>query len=369
MDSDDAVPPAIRRSPRAALEAQRRGNQHQHQCDDCDQKPNEAAPPPVSRSRSASLLDSSQSMQSRPRGAASSSISSLQARSAHLGKTPDRRHRFSHPFREQFQIVPSSSSGPSLVAPPSCRRRPHGLASYKNNSKFPLSSRRQPSLETIESVDTATSVAPSEVYLDPPEAEAPPPEYFTLEDDQLTTPTLTNITSNPFHLIPEDDPSIAPTPISPSSKPLSTNSSSGSSGQSPTPPLTRMEHRSLEHHSPKSLFRKMMPRMTEEPPPMPTQLIIERTVSFDRTSHRSGLSSSSTSLPPERPPISGIFGRERSQSGSSSEWSASSFNTSGLTEAEIKKCRKKGINPALYAEMKAARKGKWTSPIAGTTFL
>jgi hypothetical protein len=42
---------------------------------------------------------------------------------------------------------------------------------------------------------------------------------------------------------------------------------------------------------------------------------------------------------------------------------------STLSEAEIKKCKKKGINPALYAEMRAARKGKWTSPIAGTTFL
>jgi hypothetical protein len=61
--------------------------------------------------------------------------------------------------------------------------------------------------------------------------------------------------------------------------------------------------------------------------------------------------------------------RSGSKSSGSSTWSASNFDISALTEAEIKKCKKKGINPALYAEMRAAKKGKWTSPIAGNTFL
>ncbi|KAJ4294268.1 hypothetical protein N0V90_007958, partial [Kalmusia sp. IMI 367209] len=43
---------------------------------------------------------------------------------------------------------------------------------------------------------------------------------------------------------------------------------------------------------------------------------------------------------------------------SSKDWRSSNYDTSGLTEAELKKCKKKGINPALYAEMKAARKGR-----------
>jgi hypothetical protein len=40
-----------------------------------------------------------------------------------------------------------------------------------------------------------------------------------------------------------------------------------------------------------------------------------------------------------------------------------------MTDAETTRCRKKGINPALYAEMRAARKGRWMSPLAGNTFL
>jgi hypothetical protein len=78
-------------------------------------------------------------------------------------------------------------------------------------------------------------------------------------------------------------------------------------------------------------------------------------------------------MPEERSLQSILDNVERSRSGSkssgSSKWSASDFDTSTLTEAELKKCHKKGINPALYAEMRAAKKGKWTSPIAGNTFL
>ncbi|KAI7597728.1 hypothetical protein KC343_g16664 [Hortaea werneckii] len=56
---------------------------------------------------------------------------------------------------------------------------------------------------------------------------------------------------------------------------------------------------------------------------------------------------------------------------SNSQWTSSDFSTHGLSEAEIKKLKKKGINPALYAEMKAARKGKgkWVGPLVGNTFI
>ncbi|KAJ8612411.1 hypothetical protein MRB53_037452 [Persea americana] len=52
-------------------------------------------------------------------------------------------------------------------------------------------------------------------------------------------------------------------------------------------------------------------------------------------------------------------------------WKSSNYDVSNLTEAELKKLKKKGINPALYAEMKAARKGKgsWINPLAGNTYL
>ncbi|KAI6912989.1 hypothetical protein KC318_g1701 [Hortaea werneckii] len=55
----------------------------------------------------------------------------------------------------------------------------------------------------------------------------------------------------------------------------------------------------------------------------------------------------------------------------SSQWTSSEFSTTGLSEAEIRKLKKKGINPSLYAEMKAARKGKgkWVGPLVGNTFI
>jgi len=63
-----------------------------------------------------------------------------------------------------------------------------------------------------------------------------------------------------------------------------------------------------------------------------------------------------------------------SASVSSTEWQGSDFDTSGLSPEKIKKLKKKGINPALYAEMQQARKGqgkgkRWVSPLTGNTFL
>jgi hypothetical protein len=197
---------------------------------------------------------------------------------------------------------------------------------------------------------------------DPPEVEAPSPDWFTLEDDPPTNPP----------------PSIM-------SKPSSMHSSSGSSRGTSTPVETPLEYGSLDHHTPQSLFRKMMPRRltdkTQDAPPSPTRLVIAKSTSVDRTSaHISNFSRSTTSLsdeqrsvPEERSLQSVLDNVERSRSGSkssgSSKWSASDFDISTLTETELKRCQKKGINPALYAEMRAAKKGKWTSPIAGNTFL
>ncbi|KAK0336330.1 hypothetical protein LTR91_000870 [Friedmanniomyces endolithicus] len=63
--------------------------------------------------------------------------------------------------------------------------------------------------------------------------------------------------------------------------------------------------------------------------------------------------------------------REEGNSSSTMPWSSSEYDVSGLSPSEIRKLRKKGINPALYAEMKAARKGKgkWVGPLVGNTFI
>lgn len=56
---------------------------------------------------------------------------------------------------------------------------------------------------------------------------------------------------------------------------------------------------------------------------------------------------------------------------SSNEWSSSDHDTSVLSVEKIHKLKKKGINPALYIEMKNARKGnsKWINPLGGSSFL
>ena len=54
------------------------------------------------------------------------------------------------------------------------------------------------------------------------------------------------------------------------------------------------------------------------------------------------------------------------------QWTASSYDTSSLTDKQIAKMKKKGINPALYCEMKAAqrKKGRFgISPLVGNVFL
>lgn len=54
------------------------------------------------------------------------------------------------------------------------------------------------------------------------------------------------------------------------------------------------------------------------------------------------------------------------------EWRSSDYDTTGLSDAKIKKLVKKGVNPSLYAEMKAAKKkskSKWVGPLVGNSFI
>ncbi|EON62778.1 hypothetical protein W97_02003 [Coniosporium apollinis CBS 100218] len=106
----------------------------------------------------------------------------------------------------------------------------------------------------------------------------------------------------------------------------------------------------LTNKSSSSLSRIFKPRTQDS-------LSIERRVSVDQQSERISLEDNSSST--------------SSSQSSNAEWKSSTFDTSNMTAAELEKCRKKGINPALYAEMRAARKGKgkWISPLVGNTFL
>ncbi|KAH7094735.1 hypothetical protein FB567DRAFT_11916 [Paraphoma chrysanthemicola] len=338
MDYDDAVPPPIRRSPRAALVYQTVPEEPWFEDSDSE----EAAPTfphrqSASRERGA-LQDQSPSTGPNVLGAPQPSPAKV---------TNFSRHRYSHPLRQQLQRAQPVETLPE-PPPPIPHRSPARLKSFRRDKRMPLHLRRRTSLETIESVTTTPSVASDDdEQLDPPEARAPSPYFFTLEEDPAATPVAL------------DARSLA------SSNPSSDLRSTPSYNETMTP-VPSVE---AEPHSPKTLFQKMRHRKGNMPTCVPERLVIERKVSFDRTSHRSSLTNSNQSNPSERQFGSGLFETERSRSGSSSEWSASSFDITSLTESEIKKCKKKGINPSLYAEMKAARKGKWTSPIAGNTFL
>jgi hypothetical protein len=61
----------------------------------------------------------------------------------------------------------------------------------------------------------------------------------------------------------------------------------------------------------------------------------------------------------------GSFNRE-------GEWRSSDYDTTGLSDAKIRKLLRKGVNPSLYAEMQAAKKkskGKWIGPLVGNSFI
>jgi hypothetical protein len=352
MDDDDAVPPPIRRSPRATAEWHTALRNTHVADDDLDE-----VPPAVSRRRSTSL-ENGPPLQQQQHRSPSSNINPLTSHPVDPALTSDSRHRFSHPFWEQLRPFQSNNSNHPAPTPiplplplplplPIPHRSPARLKSFRTNKRLPPHLRRRTSLETINSVTTTASNASDEDEPDPLDARAPSPYFFTLEDDPASTP------------VPSDEYSLD----------SSFHSSSVSSQQSVKPTITPVNSRDSEPHSPKSLFRKMTHRKSIEHSSVPERLVIERKVSFDRTSHRSSLSGSNQSLPLEQPFSLGQHDAQRSQSGSSSGWSASNFDITSLSEADIKKCKKKGINPALYAEMKAARKGKWTSPIAGNTFL
>lgn len=120
----------------------------------------------------------------------------------------------------------------------------------------------------------------------------------------------------------------------------STTSSTSASSTSTLSPVT----------SPASVLRK--------PPPIQPRIprIIKRT-SIDQMSEHVN-------------PWQGETMSDRG-SESSNEWTSSEVDTSGLSVEKIHKLKKKGINPALYVEMKSARRGKsrWVSPLQGNSFI
>ncbi|KAK3673701.1 hypothetical protein LTR78_006254 [Recurvomyces mirabilis] len=176
-------------------------------------------------------------------------------------------------------------------------------------------------------------------------------------------------------LLPSELPGSLPPPRAPA--PLRTNK---------PPPAPRIQTR-----------LPLQPQQKQQPPSQTRLPAILKRTSVEQASERASLSSrDSVAGPPGANGAQGwedtashhtmsiLNGSEGSGGGGSmtssdgisglkeeGKWSSSSYDVSGLSPAEIRKLQKKGINPALYAEMKAARKGKgkWVGPLVGNTFI
>ena len=292
-----------------------------------------------------------------------------------------RAQNFSHPFnklpeRQSRPPLLSSTSQPSSqpkYANTSSFRNPPRPLSYKNNYRMPHNLRRWSSLETIDSVQTHELSREN-----------------SLEGSESTHTTDTTTTSNSrrqylsFYNEDDDededeDPMAGSLPSTPSTSfvPLPRTPSENSRPRSSASSSIQSTSTTTQGSGPRkstaaSIIRKLRGKSEPEPLLTPESLEIEKRISLDQRSH-SNSSNSIMTISSGRP-SDGAFAGFSQGSGSqlsvsSKDWRSSNFDTSGLSEAELKKCRKKGINPALYAEMKAARKGRFVSPIGGNTFI
>jgi hypothetical protein len=96
----------------------------------------------------------------------------------------------------------------------------------------------------------------------------------------------------------------------------------------------------------------------------------------DSASHHTIKPAATPSLAPSRAPSQAPSrASSRPESGHSSltsaDWKSSEYDISGLSDKKLAKLKKKGINPQLYMEMKAARggKGKLVGPLVGNTYI
>ena len=291
--------------------------------------------------------------------------------------SPEQRsnpRNYSHPFRNPAQPKPPSQ--PKFAKTSSFRNPPRPL-SYRNNPRMLHSLRRWSSLETIDSVQT-TQERSRQNSID----ESRPRDSFDDTESTHTTNTTNTSASRRQYLSFYDEEAAeaaeaaddddedwglddfpdtrAPRPSSEEPRP---NSSASSSMRSTS---TTTQGSSSKKSTAASLLRKLQGKSQSDPLMSPESLAKGKRVPLDQRSQSSS-NSATTSSDLAFPAFS--QGGSSQNSVLSKDWKSSNFDTSGLTEAELKKCQKKRINPALYAEMKAARKGRFVSPIGGNTFI
>jgi hypothetical protein len=368
-DDEDALPPPIKRYSQIALQ------QHDSWLDDNDENDDEddfddsdtpdsdsdsgsdsAIPPPITRQRSTSLDSYSPTVRTPstppvPRKSPLRLQPSPEQQPTVESPPPLERpllhsRNFSHPFKyyiekqnerdqndriqkERIQKERNQNDRPPVYHHvPKLKPKP---SSYRNNRRAPPGLRRRVSLETILSVTTTQST--DEL-----------PERPSTERTSTERPSTKSSFAS-FSTVNEEN-----------------GSSNGFSGRSLASSLTPSDGTgSTKAASPgSSLLRKLKLTKLKEPRMSPESVgaglrMDAKLPVYGASQHGSQLTESHSSL--------------SQKSFNSADWKASEFDTSGLSPEELKKCKKKGINPSLYAEMKAARKGKWISPIGGNSIL
>lgn len=147
--------------------------------------------------------------------------------------------------------------------------------------------------------------------------------------------------------------------------PVQTRAQPEQNTQLPTPPMI-IKHTTVEQH-------------TDPIEPIPVQPVDtpfkEHSGPFSFSEPSSAVSAAHSADSNKTSSISSVGSNSRDTMSSSGEWRASDHDITGLSEAQIKKLKRKGINPALYAEMQAARRsgpgGKKSiiGPLTGNSFI
>ncbi|KAK7190861.1 hypothetical protein DPSP01_007872 [Paraphaeosphaeria sporulosa] len=278
---------------------------------------------------------------------------------------------FSHPFKKQLQLLsqPQSQSQPQTqpkYANTASFRNPPRPLSYRNSSRAPYSLRRWSSLDTIDSVQT-TQETSRENSIDGTDSvrtgtsSSSKRQYLSFDDGSEDEDSIPGD-------IPRTPPaSSVPLPSTPADHSRPSSASNSVRSTSTTTPSSGSKKSSTA-----SILRRLKGEETPEPLLTPENLDIEKRISLDQSSRTNSSNSTmtiSSGRPSELAFPGSSYGSTSQLSVSSKDWKSSNFDISSLSEAELKKCKKKGINPALYAEMKAARKGRFVSPIGGNTFI
>ncbi|KAF2737318.1 hypothetical protein EJ04DRAFT_125626 [Polyplosphaeria fusca] len=313
--------------------------------DDEDSSADDAVPPPIHRHRSATCTPKTTKKQEQP-----GKPTSPRQHGPVLIDSPPSTERgaphvrnFSQPTHRAHALLKRVPSRQPQRAMPKASPKP---VSYRNNPRLPPSLQRWSSLETIDSVTTVPE-APSDNEQHPsieirPNANSSGTGHSTCTFDEDETSTRHSSSRHSSH-------------------------SSGSSSARPTSGRScSTKSDSKRYSTSSSLLGMLNVRKTPESHVEHGHVAIQERVSVDRTSSSGSIVTISSGPPSE---VGRCVSEANQASPDRQVWTSSSYDVSGLSKAHLDKCKKKGINPALYAEMKAARRGKWTSPIGGNTFL